>query len=136
MLDKTTYTPAPVAPPRVTGQWLGKAQLNARVRARLAAEWYLGILEVKPTIAMATAAFRVSQPYISAALTRLKARGAAKKPAIKIINLLEKRGNGNGHLPFIPDINDVWSHMTDDERDAFVSSHLHSVWAAVEAVTA
>ena len=114
-------SPVP-AQTRITGQWLGKAQLNARVRARLAAEWYLGLLEVKPTIAMATAAFKVSQPYISEALADLRTTTTKNLPAeIKIINLLEeKSGNGNGHgLPFTPDINDLWSHLDDDARAEF-----------------
>jgi hypothetical protein len=80
---------------------------------------------------MATAAFRVSQPYISAALADLKACGATEN------------GNGNDYavvhdcakLPFVPNISDLWSHLSDDEREEFVRGHLLSVWDAVERVT-
>jgi hypothetical protein len=140
MLDKTAYTTMPAMPQsRVTGQWLGKAQLAARMRARLAAEWYLGLLTVKPTIAMATAAFKVSQPYISGAIADLKMSGATENG-----NGATKNGNGNDYpvvhdyakLPFVPNISDLWSHLSDDEREGFVRGHLLSVWDAVERVTA
>ena len=45
----------------ITGQWLAKAQFNSRMRARLAAEWVSGELEVKPTVKAAVAIFGVSR---------------------------------------------------------------------------
>lgn len=140
MLDKTAYTTTPAtAQTRViTGQWLGKAGLSKRQLAELAALWLAGEIEVKPTAAMAAVLFKVSKPYITQATAALREAKAAKKNGGN-----DHNGNGNNSdyvvihdkLPFVPDINDVWSHLTDEERAGFASAHLDSVWAALEAVT-
>ena len=92
--------------------------------------------------------FGVSQPLISAALADQKAPARRKKNgngSLSKAAVTKTNGNGNGNdypvvhdytkLPFIPDINDIWSHLNDDERADFVSAHLAGVWEALEAVT-
>jgi hypothetical protein len=145
MLQKYEYTAK-----AVTLQSLAIERKGARTRARLAAKWLVESIEVKRTVAMAAVIFDVSQPYINEALG-----GRLKDARTRNGN---GNGNGNGHngnghngnsngadypvvhdtklLLFIPNINDVWSHLTDEERDEFVCAHLESVWAAVERVTA
>lgn len=144
MLQKTDYTTAPEMTQKrvITGQWIGKAKLTKRQLAELAALWLAGEIEVKPTAAMAAVLFRVSKPYITAATADLRKAKAAKK---------QNGGNGNGHngnghghdyvvvreqLPFIPSIDDVWSHLTDDEREAFVRGHAPFIWSAFDHITA
>ena len=95
-----------------------------------------GLIEVSPTIKAAAGTFGVSVPYVQEAIADLKDVG----------HLPKRNGNGHGNdyavvhdyakLPFIPDASDLWSHMTDGEREAFVRGHLLSVWDAVERVTA
>jgi hypothetical protein len=132
MLQKTEYTAK-----AVTLQSLAIERKGARTRARLAAKWLVGRIEVKRTVALAAVIFDVSQPYINEALGgRLK--------DVQLARLKNgHNGNGNGAvvhdtklLPFVPNIADVWSHLTDEERDEFVLAHLDSVWAALERVTA
>lgn len=122
-------------------------------------------VKVKPTVKAAVVIFGVSQPLISAVLADLGAparKGKRKAVATKTANgngKAAKKNGGNGHshngngrngngngddgefvvrnqLPFVPDVNDLWSHMDDDEREEFVRGHLLSVWDAVERVTA
>jgi hypothetical protein len=152
MLKRLEYTGQPAEAQRVvTGQWLGKAKLDAHQRAELAAKWVSRKIEVKPTVKAAVVIFGVSQPLISAALADLKAPARRKKNGngngslSKATVIKTNGGNGNGDydvvvhdyakLPFIPDINDIWSHLSDDERADFVSAHLAGVWEALEAVT-
>jgi hypothetical protein len=126
------YTAKPV-----TLQSLAIERKGARTRARLAAKWLVESIEVKRTVAMAAVIFDVSQPYINRALGgRLKDAQLAR-----LKNGRNGNGNGNGGdhvtklLPFVPNIGDVWSHLTDEERDEFVHTHLDSLWAALERVT-
>jgi hypothetical protein len=130
----------------ITGQWLAKAQFDSRMRARLAAEWVSGELEVKPTVKAAVAIFGVSQPLISAALADLgaPARKGKRKAAAKTANG-NGNGNGNGHgdyvvvhdnMPFVPNADDLWSHMSDDERQTFVREHAASIWSTLDTITA
>jgi hypothetical protein len=132
MLDRTNYTTTPARTPvRVlSGHSIAKTKKwGARKRAFLAAQRQLGVIEVTPTIKAAAETFHVSVPHVMEALADLKADG-------EHLTKHNGNGNGNGHgLPFISDINDIWSHLTDDERETFVRDHLHSVWAAVENVT-
>jgi hypothetical protein len=146
MLDVLEYTEQPVEAQRVvTGQWLGKARFDARQRAKLAALWVSRRLEVKPTVKAAVTIFGVSQVYISEALADLKTparKGKAKKNGTPPKAAAAKM-NGNGHddravviHDFIPDINDLWSHMTDDEREDFVHGHASSIWSMFDHITA
>lgn len=139
MLDKTTYTTTPAPTPHrvLSGNSISKTKTwTARDRAALAARWVFGLIEVSPTIKAAAGTFGVSVPYVQEAIADLKDVG----------HLPKRNGNGHGNdyavvhdyakLPFIPDASDLWSHMTDGEREAFVRGHLLSVWDAVERVTA
>jgi hypothetical protein len=133
MLQKTEYTAK-----AVTLQSLAIERKGARTRARLAAKWLVESIEVKRTVAMAAVIFDVSQPYINEALGgRLK---DARTRNGNGHNGHNGNGNGGDHvtklLPFVPNIGDVWSHLTDEERDEFVHTHLDSLWAALERVTA
>lgn len=129
MLDKINYTTTPaMMPVRVlSGNSISKTKKwGARKRARLAAQWRLGLIEVTPTIKAAAETFGVSVPYTAEAIADLKADGEH----------LTTNGNSNGQLPFIPDINDLWSHMDDDEREMFAREHLDSIWDAFDRITA
>ena len=79
-----------------------------------------------PTTKKAAETFGVSVPYVMEAIADLKADGEH----------LTTNGNSNGQLPFIPDINDLWSHMDDDEREMFAREHLDSIWDAFDRITA
>jgi hypothetical protein len=159
LFPHTKATPVP-AQRVVTGQLLGKAQYGAGQRASLAAGWVSGKLNVKikPTVKAAVVIFGVSQPLISAALADLgaPARKGNRKAIAKTANGNGKaaktaNGNGNGHghngnggggdfvvrdqLPFIPDANDIWLSMSDDEREDFVRDHATSIWSALDRIT-
>jgi hypothetical protein len=142
---------------RITGQLLGKAQYDAQDRAVLAAGWVSGTLnvEVKPTVKAAAVIFGVSQPLISAALANrgTPARKGKRKTAAKTANgngSTNGNGHNNGHgrngdgdipviinkLPFTPNADDIWSHMSDDERAAFVREHAASIWSTLDQITA
>jgi hypothetical protein len=143
MLEQFEYTESPATPQRVvTAQWLSKAGLSKRELAHFAALWLTGEISVKPTAAMAAALFKVSKPYIVEALADLRKAAAAKKRTGHGNggNGHNGRGhNGNDHyakLPFTPDVNDLWSHMDDDEREAFVRGHAASIWSAFDHITA
>lgn len=127
MLQKLEYTAPPATPQTrvVTGQWIAKAKLNKRERAKLAAQWLHGMIEVKPTVAMAVTAFKVSQPYISEAVNDLKAA--------------TKNGNGSNGAGANDGIqlslDDLWTSMDADAQAMFAHRNLSSVWAAIENVT-
>jgi hypothetical protein len=131
MLDKTTYTTMPTTAPLrvVSGQTISKTRKawGARNRAQFAAEWLIGLIEVKPTLKMAAAVFSVSIPYVNAALEDLKAE------AEYIGN--GHLTNGNGFAAPVSDIDAAWLNMDENERKAFVLRHLGTVWDAVEAAT-
>jgi hypothetical protein len=145
----------------ITGQYIGKAKLDARQRAKLAALWVSRRLEVKPTVKAAVVIFGVCQPYITEELADLKApaRKGKRKAAAKTANgngkaavVAKTNGNGHGHgrngiggddipvihdhMPFVPDINDLWSHLSDDERASFVRGHAASIWSTIDEITA
>jgi hypothetical protein len=157
MLNYQQYydeTGDPAIAREVTGQWIGKAELDARQRAKLAALWVNRRLDVKPTVKAAVTIFGVCQPYITEALADLKAsarkgkRKATAKTANGSHNGRGHNGNGNGsnghgdyvvvhdNMPFVPDVNDLWSHMSDDEREAFVRGHAASIWSVIDHITA
>ena len=147
MVGHTMTTPATPQSRVVTGQYLGKSGLSKRQRAVLAALWLAGEIEVKPTAAMAAALFKVSTPYITQATAALREVKAAKKNGSNGNgrNGHGHNGNGNGNgndyvvrdrLPFVPSIDDVWSHLSDDEREAFVADHADSIWSTFDNITA
>ena len=94
---------------------------------------------MKPTV-KAAVIFRVRS---RTSRRRLPTGGRKAKAAKKTAN---GNGNGNGHgqrlrsrprqLPFIPNIDDVWSHLSDDERETFVRGHAPSIWSAFDPITA
>jgi hypothetical protein len=109
----------------------------------------------------AVAIFDVCQPYITEALADQKApaRKDKRKAAAKTANGNGKaaaangNGRGNGHngrgrngdgdtpviinkLPFVPNADDLWSHMSDGERAAFVRGHAASIWSVLDEITA
>ena len=60
MLNYQQYydeTGDPAIAREVTGQWIGKAELDARQRAKLAALWVNRRLDVKPTVKAAVTIF-------------------------------------------------------------------------------
>ena len=102
----------------ISGQAIAKSKWYPRERARFAARWKLGAVQVDPTIKLAADVFNVSVPYVVEAIGDLKAStpdGTVDHPT----TLLDS----------------IWDDLCGFERDAFVSRHLIEVWDAVERTT-
>jgi hypothetical protein len=130
MLDKTAYTaPLKMAPVRtLSGNSISKAKSwTARQRARFAAEWLAGVVQVEPTLKMAAEIFGASIPYVNEALADLKAYAEYVGNGCLI--------NGNGTATPVSAIDAAWLSMDTDEREAFARRHLISLWDAIEVVT-
>jgi hypothetical protein len=69
----------------VTGQTIAKSAWGPRYRARLAAEWKLGLVKVDPTTQLAARVFGVSVPLVMDAIKDLEA-AATLKPAVTPTN--------------------------------------------------
>jgi hypothetical protein len=166
MLNPPTYTPAPARQQRpvITGQSVSKTRRwNAKTRARLAALWRLGHIDLVPTAKMASEAFGVSLPYVLAAITDLKVeleRNAKFNGNGHGANGHGANGRGaNGHGangrgangrgtngrdghndgPHEDDVqlllDDAWLGSGETERAAFARRHLDSIWTALESAT-
>jgi hypothetical protein len=135
LLNRTSHTTVPEKVPvnTISGHSVSATKrLGARDRARLAAMWRYGMVKVTPTIRQAAEIFGASIPYVNLAIADLKT-------AIS---------NGNGHgnggrncavASALDDVqlslDDLWTHLDEEEQAIFVRRNLDSVWIAVEAVT-
>jgi hypothetical protein len=137
MLNRTAYTPVPETMPVrvISGHTVSKTKKpGARDRARLAAMWKFGMVEVTPTTRQAAEIFGASIPYVNSAIADLKADGY-------LGNGHATNGNGgNGAAASALDdvqlsLDDLWTHLDEDEQAMFARRNLDSVWTAVEAVT-
>jgi hypothetical protein len=114
MLDKSSYTEVLVAPQFrvIGGQSLAKTRRTPRQSAELAADWYLGFLQVEPTIKMTSSVCGCSVQLTHEAIAD---RNGLKAPA---------------------PIDMVWFRMSAAERIAFVRGRLTQIWDIVETITA
>lgn len=98
----------------MTGQSLAKRHdLNPRKRAREAALWILGDLDLKPTLKAASLVFSVS-----------------------IALIMEERDYLLATTEPEPRIDHIWAAMSVSEREAFVRNHLPDLWSHFDRVTA
>jgi hypothetical protein len=63
-MSTTTLYETYTRPERVTGQSIAKAHWSPRKRARLAAKWRSGLIDVKATTKLAAEVFGVSLPLV------------------------------------------------------------------------
>jgi hypothetical protein len=131
MLNGNTHTLPPAVPQfgTIRGATIAKkTKWTARERARFAAEWLAGVVQVEPTLKMAAAIFNVSIPYVNEAIADVKADA-------EYLARGHLTNHGNGTATPISGLDAMWLSMDEDERKLFVLRHLTSVWDAVEAAS-
>jgi hypothetical protein len=95
----------------ITGNAITKGRRNKYERARLAARWHRGDLEIIPTTAMAARTFDTTEYLVKVALTFT--------PPASTASVIDR----------------VWARLTPQERDAFVNNHINDLWIRFERVT-
>jgi hypothetical protein len=106
-MDNYTSTALAVNPPslrRISAQSIAKCHWQPQEKARRAADWVAGITHVKPTVALASRVYRVSEPLIREALKRQRHH---------------HNGNGTSAPTALVRLNQAWARATPVERAEF-----------------
>jgi len=106
--------------PIVGGHSIAKAQWGPHKRARLAAQWKTGTINVKPTVKLASEVFRVSEQLIRQAIAEVPRCAVPNGTPVMPVNQVESIW---------------WTGLTEPQHDEFVRAHFDSIWASVERLT-
>jgi hypothetical protein len=94
-------------------------------------------VRVWPTTKLAAQVFSVGPQLVLEAVRDLAAIDVGPQPRLEEFRDLEATPTRDT-APAAPslELGHLWSGLTDAQRDAFTRQHLHTIWSAIERVTA